>query len=140
MSHPGSCSLGGWLCPDCLAAGARWGLNLRWGACSREAVLWPLPARPCRPALAPPLVSLRPSSRPTLTSQVASCKPLFLATELQVPAAFVLHRDDEVFQYLLQLVQVLKYESYLDCELTKFLLDRALANRKIGHFLFWHLR
>lgn len=49
-------------------------------------------------------------------------------------------RDDELFQYLLQLVQVLKYESYLDCELTKFLLDRALANRKIGHFLFWHLR
>lgn len=48
--------------------------------------------------------------------------------------------DDELFQYLLQLVQVLKYESYLDCELTKFLLDRALSNRKIGHFLFWHLR
>ncbi|XP_061238790.1 phosphatidylinositol 4,5-bisphosphate 3-kinase catalytic subunit delta isoform isoform X3 [Bos javanicus] len=48
--------------------------------------------------------------------------------------------DDELFQYLLQLVQVLKYESYLDCELTKFLLDRALANRRIGHFLFWHLR
>ncbi|KGL78302.1 Phosphatidylinositol 4,5-bisphosphate 3-kinase catalytic subunit delta isoform, partial [Tinamus guttatus] len=48
--------------------------------------------------------------------------------------------DGELFQYLLQLVQVLKYESYLDCELTKFLLDRALANRKIGHFLFWHLR
>lgn len=48
--------------------------------------------------------------------------------------------DDELFQYLLQLVQVLKYESYLDCELTKFLLERALANRKIGHFLFWHLR
>ncbi|XP_038603046.1 phosphatidylinositol 4,5-bisphosphate 3-kinase catalytic subunit delta isoform isoform X2 [Tachyglossus aculeatus] len=48
--------------------------------------------------------------------------------------------DDELFQYLLQLVQVLKYESYLDCELTKFLLDRALTNRKIGHFLFWHLR
>uniref|UniRef100_A0A8C6JZS6 Phosphatidylinositol 4,5-bisphosphate 3-kinase catalytic subunit delta isoform n=1 Tax=Melopsittacus undulatus TaxID=13146 RepID=A0A8C6JZS6_MELUD len=48
--------------------------------------------------------------------------------------------DHDVFQYLLQLVQVLKYESYLDCELTKFLLDRALSNRKIGHFLFWHLR
>uniref|UniRef100_A0A8C8RZV6 Phosphatidylinositol 4,5-bisphosphate 3-kinase catalytic subunit delta isoform n=1 Tax=Pelusios castaneus TaxID=367368 RepID=A0A8C8RZV6_9SAUR len=48
--------------------------------------------------------------------------------------------NDELFQYLLQLVQVLKYESYLDCELTKFLLERALANRKIGHFLFWHLR
>uniref|UniRef100_A0A452VI70 phosphatidylinositol-4,5-bisphosphate 3-kinase n=1 Tax=Ursus maritimus TaxID=29073 RepID=A0A452VI70_URSMA len=48
--------------------------------------------------------------------------------------------DDELFRYLLQLVQVLKYESYLDCELAKFLLARALANRKIGHFLFWHLR
>lgn len=56
------------------------------------------------------------------------------------PAASLSSRDDELFQYLLQLVQVLKYESYLDCELTKFLLDRALANRKIGHFLFWHLR
>lgn len=55
-------------------------------------------------------------------------------------SALFLRRDDELFQYLLQLVQVLKYESYLDCELTKFLLDRALANRKIGHFLFWHLR
>nr|XP_020637887.1 phosphatidylinositol 4,5-bisphosphate 3-kinase catalytic subunit delta isoform isoform X3 [Pogona vitticeps] len=48
--------------------------------------------------------------------------------------------DAELFQYLLQLVQVLKYESYFDCELTRFLLDRALSNRKIGHFLFWHLR
>uniref|UniRef100_A0A8C2E5U1 phosphatidylinositol-4,5-bisphosphate 3-kinase n=1 Tax=Cyprinus carpio TaxID=7962 RepID=A0A8C2E5U1_CYPCA len=48
--------------------------------------------------------------------------------------------DDELFQYLLQLVQVLKYESYLDCDLTCFLLERALANKKIGHFLFWHLR
>uniref|UniRef100_A0A803SS60 phosphatidylinositol-4,5-bisphosphate 3-kinase n=1 Tax=Anolis carolinensis TaxID=28377 RepID=A0A803SS60_ANOCA len=47
--------------------------------------------------------------------------------------------DADLFQYLLQLVQVLKYESYLDCELTKFLLGRALSNRKIGHFLFWHL-
>ncbi|XP_026542236.1 phosphatidylinositol 4,5-bisphosphate 3-kinase catalytic subunit delta isoform [Notechis scutatus] len=48
--------------------------------------------------------------------------------------------DAELFQYLLQLVQVLKYQSYLDCELTKFLLGRALSNRKVGHFLFWHLR
>uniref|UniRef100_A0A4W4HHF2 phosphatidylinositol-4,5-bisphosphate 3-kinase n=1 Tax=Electrophorus electricus TaxID=8005 RepID=A0A4W4HHF2_ELEEL len=48
--------------------------------------------------------------------------------------------DEELFQYLLQLVQVLKYESYLDCDLTTFLLERALSNKKIGHFLFWHLR
>ena len=43
-------------------------------------------------------------------------------------------------QYLIQLVQVLKYESYLDCDLTSFLLERALSNKRIGHFLFWHLR
>ncbi|XP_029435124.1 phosphatidylinositol 4,5-bisphosphate 3-kinase catalytic subunit delta isoform isoform X2 [Rhinatrema bivittatum] len=48
--------------------------------------------------------------------------------------------DEELCQYLLQLVQVLKYESYLHCELTTFLLERALTNRKIGHYFFWHLR
>uniref|UniRef100_A0A667WL72 phosphatidylinositol-4,5-bisphosphate 3-kinase n=1 Tax=Myripristis murdjan TaxID=586833 RepID=A0A667WL72_9TELE len=48
--------------------------------------------------------------------------------------------DDELLQYLIQLVQVLKYESYLDCDLTTFLLERALSNKRIGHFLFWHLR
>lgn len=50
------------------------------------------------------------------------------------------HSDDELLQYLIQLVQVLKYESYLECDLTTFLLERALSNRRIGHFLFWHLR
>ncbi|XP_064160398.1 phosphatidylinositol 4,5-bisphosphate 3-kinase catalytic subunit delta isoform [Anguilla rostrata] len=49
-------------------------------------------------------------------------------------------RDNELLQYLLQLVQVLKYEPYLDCDLSRFLLERALSNKKIGHFLFWHLR
>ncbi|XP_034023735.1 LOW QUALITY PROTEIN: phosphatidylinositol 4,5-bisphosphate 3-kinase catalytic subunit beta isoform [Thalassophryne amazonica] len=48
--------------------------------------------------------------------------------------------DEELSQYLLQLVQVLRYEPYYDCALTHFLLERAQANRKIGHFLFWHLR
>ncbi|XP_062889212.1 phosphatidylinositol 4,5-bisphosphate 3-kinase catalytic subunit delta isoform [Mobula hypostoma] len=48
--------------------------------------------------------------------------------------------DEDLLQYLLQLVQVLKYEPYLDAELTKFLLERALTNKKVGHFLFWHLR
>uniref|UniRef100_A0A8C2Z512 phosphatidylinositol-4,5-bisphosphate 3-kinase n=1 Tax=Cyclopterus lumpus TaxID=8103 RepID=A0A8C2Z512_CYCLU len=46
----------------------------------------------------------------------------------------------ELSQYLLQLVQVLRYEPYYDCALTHFLLERAQGNRKIGHFLFWHLR
>uniref|UniRef100_A0A8C2UTR0 phosphatidylinositol-4,5-bisphosphate 3-kinase n=1 Tax=Chinchilla lanigera TaxID=34839 RepID=A0A8C2UTR0_CHILA len=47
--------------------------------------------------------------------------------------------DEELSQYLLQLVQVLKYEPFLDCALSRFLLERALANRRIGQFLFWHL-
>ncbi|XP_041850415.1 phosphatidylinositol 4,5-bisphosphate 3-kinase catalytic subunit beta isoform [Melanotaenia boesemani] len=48
--------------------------------------------------------------------------------------------DEELSQYLLQLVQVLRYEPYYDCALTHFLLERAQGNRYIGHFLFWHLR
>lgn len=48
--------------------------------------------------------------------------------------------DDKLSQYLLQLVQVLKYEPYLDNDLARFLLKRALLNRKIGHFFFWHLK
>ncbi|OWK05787.1 PIK3CB, partial [Cervus elaphus hippelaphus] len=47
--------------------------------------------------------------------------------------------DEELSQYLLQLVQVLKYEPFLDCALSRFLLERALANRRIWQFLFWHL-
>lgn len=48
--------------------------------------------------------------------------------------------DSEIQQYLLQLVQVLKYESYLDCDLAEFLLGRALKNQHFGHELFWLLR
>ena len=48
--------------------------------------------------------------------------------------------DDHFAQYLLQLVQVLKYEPYLDCSLALMLLEKALWNAYIGHFLFWHLR
>ncbi|XP_020648813.3 phosphatidylinositol 4,5-bisphosphate 3-kinase catalytic subunit beta isoform [Pogona vitticeps] len=48
--------------------------------------------------------------------------------------------DEELSQYLLQLVQVLKYEPFLDCALSRFLLEKAMANRRIGQMLFWHLR
>lgn len=48
--------------------------------------------------------------------------------------------DEELLLYLLQLVQALKHENYLECDLVNFLIVRALQNRKIGHFLFWHLR
>lgn len=48
--------------------------------------------------------------------------------------------DEELSLYLLQLVQAIKHESYLTCDLVECLLRRALNNRKIGHYLFWHLR
>ena len=48
--------------------------------------------------------------------------------------------DDYFAEYLLQLVQVLKYEPYLDCSLAIMLLEKSLWNAHIGHFLFWHLR
>ncbi|KAJ2952563.1 hypothetical protein O0L34_g6885 [Tuta absoluta] len=48
--------------------------------------------------------------------------------------------DEELLLYLLQLVQALKHESYLMCDLSRFLLERAFNNMTIGHFLFWHLR
>ena len=50
------------------------------------------------------------------------------------------HSDWELCQYLLQLVQVLKYELYLECDLVEFLLNRALNNQRIGHYFFWLLR
>ncbi|XP_015248798.1 PREDICTED: phosphatidylinositol 4,5-bisphosphate 3-kinase catalytic subunit alpha isoform [Cyprinodon variegatus] len=48
--------------------------------------------------------------------------------------------DDKLSQYLIQLVQVLKYEQYLDSPLARFLLQKALTNQRIGHFFFWHLK
>ncbi|XP_075764519.1 phosphatidylinositol 4,5-bisphosphate 3-kinase catalytic subunit alpha isoform-like isoform X2 [Pelodiscus sinensis] len=48
--------------------------------------------------------------------------------------------DDKLSQYLIQLVQVLKYEQYLDNPLARFLLRKALTNQRIGHFYFWHLK
>nr|XP_032513943.1 phosphatidylinositol 4,5-bisphosphate 3-kinase catalytic subunit delta isoform [Danaus plexippus plexippus] len=48
--------------------------------------------------------------------------------------------DEDLLLYLLQLVQALKHESYLMCDLSVFLLQRAFNNMTIGHYLFWHLR
>lgn len=48
--------------------------------------------------------------------------------------------DTTLSKYLLQLVQALKFEMYLDTALGQFLLKRALLNKRIGHTLFWHLR
>uniref|UniRef100_H3AV31 Phosphatidylinositol 4,5-bisphosphate 3-kinase catalytic subunit alpha isoform n=1 Tax=Latimeria chalumnae TaxID=7897 RepID=H3AV31_LATCH len=47
--------------------------------------------------------------------------------------------DEKLSQYLIQLVQVLKYEQYLDNPLARLLIKKALTNQRIGHFFFWHL-
>lgn len=48
--------------------------------------------------------------------------------------------DEELLDYLLQLTQVLKYESFHDSPLARFLLRRALRNKTIGHYFFWYLK
>ncbi|CAH0555330.1 unnamed protein product [Brassicogethes aeneus] len=48
--------------------------------------------------------------------------------------------DEDLLLYLLQLVQAIKHELFLESDLTKFLIQRALNNQKIGHYIFWHLR
>lgn len=49
-------------------------------------------------------------------------------------------KNEEVHQYLLQLVQSLKNEPYYDNSLTRFLLTRAYRSQRIGFDLFWLLR
>lgn len=48
--------------------------------------------------------------------------------------------EDQLSCYLLQLVQVLKTEPYLDNSLSDFLINRALLNPAIGNLLFWYLK
>ena len=49
--------------------------------------------------------------------------------------------DIDIEDYMLQLVQVLKYEPFHDSPLSRFLLQRALQNReRLGHLLFWYLK
>ena len=49
--------------------------------------------------------------------------------------------DEELELYMLQLVQVLKFEQQHDSALAQFLLVRALqCPNVIGHLFFWYLR
>ncbi|XP_040915888.1 phosphatidylinositol 4,5-bisphosphate 3-kinase catalytic subunit gamma isoform isoform X2 [Toxotes jaculatrix] len=48
--------------------------------------------------------------------------------------------NDDVLLYLLQLVQTLKVEPYHDSFLARYLIQRALRSKRIGHFFFWYVR
>ena len=49
--------------------------------------------------------------------------------------------DSELRQYMLQLIQALKFETFHDSALARFLLRRALSNPVlIGHIFFWYLK
>ena len=48
--------------------------------------------------------------------------------------------DDELCDYLPQLVQAVKYEIYHDSSLVRFLIRRALASVRVMHYLFWYLK
>ncbi|KAM9350290.1 phosphatidylinositol 4,5-bisphosphate 3-kinase catalytic subunit gamma isoform [Symphorus nematophorus] len=48
--------------------------------------------------------------------------------------------NDDVLKYLLQLVQTLKVEPYHDSFLARYLIQRALRSKRIGHFFFWYVR
>jgi hypothetical protein len=49
--------------------------------------------------------------------------------------------DDELSEFILQLVQVLKYEQSHDSTLATFLISRAIrCPNLVGHIFFWHLK
>ncbi|KAL3861965.1 hypothetical protein ACJMK2_007971 [Sinanodonta woodiana] len=48
--------------------------------------------------------------------------------------------DEMLLLNLMQLTQALKFRSYIDGPLTRFLLTRSLLSRRAGKQLFWHLR
>ncbi|KAK2184803.1 hypothetical protein NP493_252g03001 [Ridgeia piscesae] len=76
-----------------------------------------------------------PQSLPKLISCMQWNKHLDVAQVGHNPSI-----DVTLSEYLLQLVQVLKYESYFQCDIVDFLLERALNNRRIGHYFFWLLK
>ena len=48
--------------------------------------------------------------------------------------------DDDLYDYLPELVQALKYEAYHRSALANFIIKRSLSSPRLAHFLFWHLK
>ncbi|XP_045163414.2 phosphatidylinositol 4,5-bisphosphate 3-kinase catalytic subunit alpha isoform-like [Mercenaria mercenaria] len=82
---------------------------------------------------------------PTVTPEVALQLLDCSFTDLKI-RQFAVHcleigmADDKLQQYLLQFVQALKFEPYLDNPVARFLLKRSLMNQRIGQKLFWQLK
>ncbi|OAF67585.1 hypothetical protein A3Q56_04652 [Intoshia linei] len=48
-------------------------------------------------------------------------------------------KDEEIILYMIQLIQALKAEKYLDNALIFFLLERSWSNARVGHCFYWTL-
>jgi hypothetical protein len=82
-------------------------------------------------------------SPPTPVQALQLLDRRFMDSKIRAFAAHCLEElsDDELALYMLQLVQQLKFENYVDSALSRFLLRRALTNQKlIGHIYFWLLQ
>ncbi|XP_062813512.1 phosphatidylinositol 4,5-bisphosphate 3-kinase catalytic subunit alpha isoform isoform X3 [Anolis carolinensis] len=87
------------------------------------------------------LVREWPLIKPELSMELLDCNfPDPVVREFALKCLVKGLTDDKLSQYLIQLVQVLKYEQYLDNPLARFLTMKALTNQRIGHFYFWHLK
>ncbi|XP_059573268.1 phosphatidylinositol 4,5-bisphosphate 3-kinase catalytic subunit alpha isoform-like [Alligator mississippiensis] len=87
------------------------------------------------------LIKHWPPIKPEQAMELLDCNypdPLVRSFAVQCLEKYL--TDDQLSQYLIQLVQVLKYEQYLDNLLVRFLLKKALTNQRVGHFFFWHLK
>lgn len=86
------------------------------------------------------LTSWAPFARPTDALELLGARYADTAVRAYAVAALEALQNDDLLPYLLQLVQVLKYEPYHDSALARFLLRRALGNTIVGHQLVWFLR
>ena len=67
----------------------------------------------------------------------------YVDTKVREKAVSVLEKftNQELAQYLGQLVQALRYEPYHDSSLARFLMKRAIKSKwKIGHYFLWNLK
>ena len=48
--------------------------------------------------------------------------------------------DDDLCDLLPQLVQSLRYDTFLDCPMSNLLLSRSHTSQRVAHYLYWNLR